>query len=417
MSPEKKLSSDKKSNKPRIVKGVIQLFLSIIILGSAVALASHYLNTSPKAKPRARTPKPPLVTVTSLHTQDISYEFDAMGTVTSAREIGLTPRVNGEIINISSEMVPGGHINQGEELFSIDPTDYEITILQLKSDLAKALSDLNLEMGNQRIAIKEFEILGQKVSDTEKDLMLRKPQLGIAKATVAAVEAQLKRARIDLQRTRVTAPFNGVVLSKNIDLGSRVSSNSSVAQLVGTDQFWIKVSLPVQQLRWLTIPAKAGETGSTARIYLQEKSGHSYYREGNVIRLAADLETEGRMAVIYVAVDDPLNLTPSNAEKPQLFLGSFVQVAFAGKELKQVFAIDRNYFHENNTVWVLAEDNTLEVKTVDVVARTKTHIYTSTSLGRQARLITSQISSPSQGTQLQLLGDKKESPKHTGAQQ
>lgn len=416
MSPEKQQISDKKSTKPRIVKGVIQLFLSIIILGSAVALASYYLNTSPKAKPRARSPKPPLVTVTSLQAQNISYEFDAMGTVTSAQEIGLIPRVNGEIISISPEMVPGGHVKQGEELFSIDPTDYEITILQLKSDLAKAVSDLNLEMGSQRIAIKEFEILGQKVSDIEKDLMLRKPQLGIAKATVAAVEAQLKRARIDLQRTKVTAPFNGVILSKNIDLGSRVSSNSPVGQLVGTDQFWIKVSLPVQQLRWLTIPSKSGENGSAVRIYLQEKSGKNLYRQGNVIRLAADLETEGRMAVLYVAIDDPLSLTSSNQEKPQLFLGSFVQVSFAGKELKQVFAIDRDYFHENNTVWLLAKDNSLEIKTVDVLARTKTHIYTSTPLGQQARLITSQIASPSQGTQLQLLGESK-SPKHKGAQQ
>ncbi|BHH86331.1 efflux RND transporter periplasmic adaptor subunit [Desulforhopalus sp. 52FAK] len=416
MSPEKTQSSETKSSKPHVVKGVIQLFLSIIILGGAVALASHYVNNSPKAKPRARSPKPPLVTVTSLQAQDISYEFDAMGTVTSAQEIGLIPRVNGEIISISPEMVPGGQITQGEELFSIDPTDYEITILQLKSDLAKAVSDLNLEMGNQRIAIKEFEILGQKVSDTEKDLMLRKPQLGIAKAAVAAVEAQLKRARIDLQRTRFTAPFNGVILSKNIDLGSRVSSNSPVGQLVGTDQFWVKVSLPVQQLRWLTIPAKAGEPGSVARIYLQEKSGKNLYRQGNVIRLAADLETEGRMAVIYVAVNDPLSLMPSNKAKPQLFLGSFVQVTFAGQELKQVFTIDRNYFHENNTVWLLAKDNTLEIRTVDVLARTKTHIYTSTSLGTQARLITSQISSPSQGTQLQVLEQIK-SPKHKGAQQ
>jgi len=416
MSQEKQNNSAQKSTKPRIVKGIFQLIFSILVLGCAGALASHYINTSPKAKPRARTPKLPLVTVTSLQPQDLSYEFSAMGTVTSAQQIGLTPRVSGEIINISSEMVPGGHVDQGDKLFTIDPTDYEITILQLQSDLAKAVSDLNLEMGSQRIAIKEFEILGQKVSDTEKDLMLRKPQLGIAKAEVAAVEAKLRRAKIDLERTKVTAPFNGVILSKNIDLGSRVSSNNPVVQLVGTDEFWVKVSLPVRQLQWLTIPVKSGESGSTTQIYLHEKGGNSPHREGSVIRLAADLETEGRMAVIYVAVKDPLSLSPSNRDKPQLFLGSFVQLSFAGKELTQVFAIDRNHLHENDTIWLLKEDNTLDIQTVDVLARTKTHVYTLSPLGNGTRLITSQISSPNLGTPLQLLGQTKP-PQRKGAQQ
>lgn len=415
MRPES-INREEKQAKPKVVKSIIQLLFSLIVLGCAVALASHYIKTSPKAKPRPRASKPPLVTVTQLKPHDASYTFEAMGTIVSAREIGITPRVSGEVVSISPDMVPGGHVAKGEELFTIDPADYEITILQLESDLAKAASDLNLEMGSQRIARKEYEILGQEVTKTEKDLMLRKPQLGIAKAAVAAAEAKLDRARLDLQRCKIIAPFNGVILAKNVDLGSRVNSNSSVGQLVGTDQFWVKVSVPVQQLKWLQVPSKISATGSLARIYLQDKNRTESYREGRVIRLAADLESEGRMAVLYVAINDPLCLVPANSDKPQLFLGSFVQVSFAGKKLSQVYAINRNYLHENDTIWLLNSDNTLDVKPIDILARNRTHVYSSTSLGQEITIITSQITTPTQGTALQLLGEK-DTAKFRGANQ
>ncbi|MFT5697161.1 MAG: RND family efflux transporter MFP subunit [Desulforhopalus sp.] len=393
------------TNKPKtsLPKILFQIIFSLIVLGCAVVLASHYIKTPPKAKPRTRTPIAPLVTVASIQPQNILYEFEAMGTVTSAKEIQLTPRVNGDITGISPEMAPGGYVKKGDHLVTIDPTDYELTILQLQSDLAKATSDLKLEMGSQRIAIKEFEILGQEVSDTEKTLMLREPQLGIAKATVASAEAKLKRAKIDLSRTKMTAPFNGVILSKSVDLGSHVSTSTPIARLVGTDQFWVKVNVPTSQLQWLDIPDNTSEPGSPARVFMQDNNQNTQHREGRVIRLSADLEAEGRMAVLYVSVDDPLSLSPENSKDPKLLLGSFVRVSFTGRELDNVYAINRNHLRENNTIWLLTRDNTLEIKQVDIIARTKEFIYTATTLNDHPRLITSQIPSPKAGTPLRLL--------------
>lgn len=385
---------------------IMQILSSLIVLGCAGVLAYYYLKTPPKAKPRARTPVAPLVTVASIQPENIYYEFEAMGTVVSAREIHLTPRVNGEITALSPEMVPGGYVKKGDHLVSIDPTDYELTILQLQSDLAKASSDFRLEMGSQRIAMKEFEILGEVVSDTEKELMLRKPQLGSARATVANAEARLKQAKVDLSRTGVTAPFNGVILSKSVDLGSYVSSTTPIAQLAGTDTFWVKVSLPVSQLQWLKIPENTSEVGSPARIFLNKNDENERYRDGRVLRLAADLEAEGRMAVLYVSVDDPLSLAPLNSKKPKLLLGGFVRVNFTGKELRNVYPLHRDHLHENDTLWLLTKDNTLDIKNVDIIARTKEHVYIAAS-DKTLRLITSQIPNPSGGTQLQLLEKNK----------
>ncbi|PHR27578.1 MAG: hypothetical protein COA36_09110 [Desulfotalea sp.] len=403
MSSDPQPAPAKTTPKSSVQRIILQILGSLIVLGCAAALAFYFMQTPPKAKPRTRMPVIPLVTITSLHAQNIVYHFAAMGTVTSAREIQITPRVSGEIISLSPEMAPGGYVKTGDDLFSIDPTDYELTILQLQSELAKVSSALRLEMGSQRIAIKEFELLGQTVSAIEKKLMLREPQLGVAKAAVTNAEAKLKRAEINLARTHVTAPFNGVIINKTMNLGSHVSPTTPVAQLVGTDQFWIKTSLPVSQLKWLDIPQNNSESGSAARISMQEDAQHSTYREGRVIRLAAALETKGRMAVVYISVDDPLALTSAHNKEAKLLLGSFVQVTFTGKELKNVYAIDRNLIHENDTIWLLTQDNTLEIKKIEIIARTKKQIYTTTILAGPPRLITSQIPSPKQGTPLQLL--------------
>jgi RND family efflux transporter MFP subunit len=394
---------------------IVQILLAIIVLGGAVALSSHYIKTPPKAKPRERTPIAPLVTVRSISPQDLIYEFDAMGTVGSAREVQLSPQVSGEIIRMSPDMVPGGHFKQGDHLISIDPTDYELTILQLQSDLAKASSDLILEMGNQRIAMKEFEILGQKVSDTEKKLMLREPQLGIAKANVENAKAKLKRAEIDLARTEVTAPFNGVILSRSVNIGSRVSPGSSLAQIAGTDQFWVKVSLPVSQLQWLDIPATTSATGSSARIFLQNNDRETPQRAGRIVRLAADLEAAGRMAVLYVAVDDPLSLAPGNSGKTKLLLGSFVQVVFQGRKLEDVYVIDRNHLHEDDTLWLFSKENSLEIRKVDILARSKDKVYVSSNLEPGTLLITSQLANAADGMPLQLPGKNKNKQNATKA--
>ena len=85
MSIENKNPLENTPHKTGWVRILLQLLFTIIFIGCAVALSKHYLNTPPKAKPKKRTPVAPLVTITTLSQQDIQYEFDAMGTVVSAR--------------------------------------------------------------------------------------------------------------------------------------------------------------------------------------------------------------------------------------------------------------------------------------------------------------------------------------------
>jgi len=388
--------------KKRPVAVFLQFFLSVIILGGSVLLAAYYLRTGPEAQSRKRDPSPPLVQITAVEYGAHRLTIKGMGTVLASKEINLTSGVGGEIIAISDNMVPGGFFVKDEKLVTIDPIDYQLTVRQLQSEVAKAQNDFELEMGNQRIAQKEYEILGQEVSETEKKLMLREPQLNIKKATLQAAKAALAQAELNLQRTQVKAPFNGIVLARSVNFGTRVTASTVLATLVGSDEFWLKLAIPTNQLKWITFPGD-GKEGSKAKIYLQEKVTGDTFRTGRIIRLAADVDDKSRMAAVYVAIKDPLCRLPENSHKPKLLLGSFAQADIEGIKLASVVAISRDHLRENNSIWIKKDDNTMEIRTVNIVAKTNDQVFIESGVSNGERLIVSGLSSPIAGTKVRPL--------------
>jgi RND family efflux transporter MFP subunit len=391
-------------NKKRLIAILLQVLLSIAVLGCGVALAAYYLKTGPEAKPRKREPNPPLVEVKQINYAPHRFTVNGMGTVLAAKEINLTPGVGGEIISMHDKMVPGGFFAKDDVLADIDPLDYELAVKRLQSEVAKVQNELELEMGNQRISQKEFELLGQEVSETEKKLMLREPQLAMQKATLDGAKATLAQAELNLKRTRIKAPFNGVVLSRSVNIGARVSESTVLARLVGTDEFWLKLAIPTDQLKWITFPADdKNRQGSRVRIFLRQTAKEDNFLIGRVVRLAADVEEQGRMAAVYVSVSDPLSLLPENREKPQLLLGSFVRAEIEGSQLASVVAINRDYLREGDRVWLMNGDNSLEIREVDIIAKNNDLIFIGPGLADGEKLIVSGLSSPVAGIPVKLL--------------
>lgn len=399
--------------KKSLVATLVRFLLPIIVLAVGVLIFNNLVKTKPKAKPRIRPVHETIVQVSTVSFKQEQTSITAMGSVVAAREIELRPRVTGEILSMDESMVPGGYLEKGNNILKIDAADYELIVMQLESDVAMAKSNLSIELGRQLVAQKEFELLGEIASDEEKKLMLRTPQLNNQKAILKASEAKLRRARLDLTRTRLKSPFNAVVRSRNINVGTRVSSSSVLASLVGTDMFWVELALPVEQLKWLTFPQhNSSENGALVHIYPQSTGNSDVFRTGHVVRLAAELEERGRMARIFVEVEDPLCLKAENKSLPPLFLGSFVRAVITGTTMDSAFSLQRSHLRDGNTVWLLGNDGTLNVKTVSIAFRDKETVLVSDGVIDGDKLITSNISAPVAGMRLRLEGDNpKKGPK------
>jgi RND family efflux transporter MFP subunit len=383
----------------------LKVLVPLAIVVAAGAGSYLTLVSAPKAKMR-----PPQVIRQSVETRqaaltDHRVVVDVMGTVTAAREIGLKSQVSGKVVKVSPDFVPGGFFQAGEPILNIDAKDYELAVQEVEAEVTEAEYDLKVEQGYQKVSAREWDLLQEagKSTQAEADLALRKPHLAKAQADLRAAKAKLEQARIDLSRTRVDAPFAAMVESKDTDLGAAVAEQGSLATLVGTDEFWIQASVPVDRLGWINLPSATRPEGSKARIISGSGAVESV-REGRVVRLLPSLEDEGRMARVLIAVKDPLNLEGRPGVKP-LLLGSYVSVKIEGNELTGVYAVPRTAFRDNSRVWVLADDGTLDIRTVDPVWKDENSIVIREGLKPGERIVMSDLSAPVQGMLLNGVDD------------
>ncbi len=374
-----------------------------IILALGVMVMLHLMNTSPKAKPGNKRQQQTIVQVEPVSFTRHATAVTALGNVMASKQIDLKPQISGEVIGLSPSLVAGGFFKKADRLLEIDDTDYRIELLELETDLSTAQSALEIEMGSQRIAQKEYELLGEEASDAEKRLMLRNPQLLQQQAAVKAAEARVEKGRLNLERTKITAPFNGVTIEQGVNIGAQVSTTSTLASIAGTDIFWVELAVPVEKLQWIKLPGETpDETGSKVKIFTGSTS--KQYRMGRVIRMAADLEDKGRMAKVYVEVKDPLCLVAENSDKGRLFLGSYVKAEIEGKDIDKIVYLSRSKLRDNDTVWLYGEDGTLIKKHVEVAFRGNEFVLVH-GLQEGDKLIVSNIAAPVEGMLLTLEGD------------
>lgn len=385
---------------------IVRIVLSLVILAVGIGTASYLKNSAPPTLKRPPVKLSPTVRIQTVKPSSYPIVVTAMGTVVPDREVVLKSRVSGEIVEIHSEFTEGGFIKKGMKIIQIDPKDYELALARKKSALTDAESALKLELGHQAVAKREWDLLnqGKPALDMETELALRRPHLSKVRADLAAAEAELKAAMLDLERTQILSPFNAMVRSKSVDLGSQVTLQEPLAELVGTDAYRIQVSLPVDRLEWIDVPVKAGDPGSKARIIY----GQGHECTGTVIRLMGDLSAEGRMARILVEVADPLGLKDSKQNRAPLLIGEYVRVKIIGRKLDNVFQIPRTALRDNSNVWITDENQTLEIRNVHPVWRDADIVLLKDGLKSGEQLIVSDLPAPVDGMTVQIQPYKSE---------
>lgn len=395
--------------------GAARIIIAALILVGAFAAYRHQMNTSPRAGRKKPPPQARLVQVIPAQKADCVTTVTGDGIVMPAREVTLRPQVTGRLVEVSDDVVPGGIIQAGQKLMAVDHRDYEILVRQRQYDVTNAVTNLKLEQGNQAIARQEYELLGEEISEEDRELVLRGPQLASAQAAEGSAKAALQKAKLDLSRCDIIAPFNAIIQNKQVDLGATVSVNTNLMTLIGTDEAWIEVKVPIDKLKWLTIPRQNGTSGSKVKISNTRAWGADRFRTGRVMRLIGELETQGRLARLLVAVEDPFCLKPENREQPQLLMGSYVSAEIEGKTLNSVFPVKWTYLRgENNQVWIMDKKDKLEIRPVQVVFHDVEQVYVSEGLVEGEKLIVTDIAAPVEGMPLRIASAKGQSPGKQG---
>lgn len=375
---------------------ILRILPVLVLLAGSLAVYALF-QSAPIAERKPRLQQARLVEVITAQNHPQTVQITAWGTVMPARRISLRAQVSGQVKTASPDFVPGGRFQQGDVLLEIEDADYVFQVQQRESDLAKAQAELEMEQGNQFIAQTEFGLLKEPVSEVQQRLMLRKPQLAAAKAQAASARAALEAAKLALARTRITAPFDAVILERQVTQGSFITNNTEIAALAGVNAYWVELSLPVADLRWIKVPEKPEDTGSPVRIHDQFAWQPGAFRTGEVIQLLSELDSKGRMARLLVEVKAPLK-----AQSPELLLGAYVRAEIEGIELEHVFQIPRNLLRENDRVWIMNAEDQLEIRPVTVSYRGEEAVLIREGLKAGERIVATEFATATQGMPLRV---------------
>lgn len=359
------------SPREKLILGFICVVIVVVGVGAGFAIST--MKKKPKKAERAAQVQ--VVETMQVSKQDKQIHVPAMGTVIPAVDVNIVPEVSGNIIEVSPNFVPGGRFEKGEVLLKINPKDYEFDLIKKQAVLEKAKSALQLEQGNQDIAKREWEILGSGdvSSQLDKELALRKPQLMEKIANMNSAKADVGLAKINLERTEIKAPFNAIIKSTSVNVGKQVSTQTQIAQLVGTDAYWVQVSLPVNSLKYIDINnrLKQGE------VRAQVKANSGVIVDGYVRKLLSDVDADGKMARMIIEVSDvfPNANNSDGFSAAPLLLDDYVDVIIEGINVSNIFAIPRAALRDGDAVYLMSTDNKLKITQPEIIWRGAKEVY------------------------------------------
>jgi len=404
--------TETKRRPPRLAVWIYRMLPTLIILGG-IAIAAALILAAPEPERKPPPPLQSLVTISHPVLQDQPVIVRAMGTVLPSREVSIRPRVSGEVISTHPDFKEGTRFSKGDTLITIDPADYEIAITRADAQVARANYDYQLELGYQDVAKREWSLIreGRAASEREALLALRKPQLQNVQAGLASAQAELKQAQLNLARTEIKVPFNSQILTRQAEVGAVASTQEPVATLVGSDEYWVQVSIPIDRLRALPGFEDPEKHNIEATVFFSRDASRQWV--GRVIRLLPALEQSGRMARLLVAIADPLDQNPDTP----LLLSSYVYVELKGRPLPHTALLPRVALREGSTLWLATPENELEIRPVTVAWRDAEFVYISDGIAATDRVILSAVAIPVSGMPLVIQNDTHALPATTGADQ
>ncbi|RKY17155.1 MAG: efflux RND transporter periplasmic adaptor subunit, partial [Planctomycetota bacterium] len=318
----------------------------------------------------------PLVRAVQARQESVRFDVLSHGTVTPRTESSLVPQVPGRVEWVSPSFVAGGFFEQGQALLRLDKRDHELAVVAAQADVAQAEMTLALEQSECDVAREEWEAREQGEAG---DLVLRVPQLARAQAGLAAAEAALERARLDLGRTTISAPYAGRVRQRSVDRGAYVQPGQRLAVLYAVDQAEIRLPVPDSELAFLDLPlAYRGEAPPDGHLPVTVRAvfaGRGWSWQGRVVRTEGEIDPTNRMLHLVVAVDDPYG-SGGEPGRPPLAVGMFVECVLHGRKLPEAIVLPSAALRKDDYVFVV-QGGRLQRREVQLLRRERERVVLS----------------------------------------
>jgi RND family efflux transporter MFP subunit len=287
--------------------------------GAALLLAASLAGCKPDNKYVA--PPPPSVTVAHPEARTITRYYETSGTTAAVNQADLMARVQGFLV--SQNYTDGQSVKKGDLLFTIEPQPYKAKLdqAQAQQDAAQALVAQSDAEYNRNASLSKSNFASGSALDQSRAAR------DSNRANFSATQANTQLAKINYDYTQVTAPFDGVVTTHLVSVGSLVGANgpTKLATILQLDPVDVNFNISDQELQ--RYRAALAAKGLVARdlagtipveVGLQTETGYPHSGKIDYVAPLVDNAT-GTVAVRAVLANEARGLPP----------GSFVRVRLA----------------------------------------------------------------------------------------
>ena len=412
------------------MRKVLLVLVPIVLLAAGAVGTSYLIRTKPRVEPSPPTERVWTVDAVAVRLTDEQPDIQLFGKIFAARQIQVRTLVTGQVVKIHPNLVEGGLVRRGEVILAIDEFEYRSALKESEARLAEVRARI-VEREARRLAEtqalkRDREILAVLARDLKRARQLRKRgnisvqsldkkrlelsrqqraivlrQNGIdaeaarleqEKATIERLDVAVQRARYNLERTRVRAPFDGVFQNVTAQAGQRLSVNDRVGSLIDTGRLEARFHISDAQYGRLTGTSQ-GVIGRKARV-IWRVGQRELVLNAVIARVGAQIDAASGGVELFARIE---NREASASLRP----GAFVEVLIPDRVYARVARVPETVLHPGNVVYGV-DDGRLVQRRAAIVGRVGNDVLLRGGLSEGERLVTTQSVAIAPGLRVEL---------------
>lgn len=413
------------------------------LIMAGVLIASGYLMNQLAESRKERPKRVQREAVYTVETQILKASnnqptISVYGELIAGRSLNLTSLVNGTVIEVNPKVKVGASVEAGETLIELDPFSFEIAVAEAKANLKEAtaavletktritMEETGLKRAREQMVLGETDLerarallsrntvtqrtveerelaLSQRraaFQTSQANIAIQKAQLEARLATVERLQALVRRAEDEREKTTLTAPFNAVVQAVNVEVGQTITSTLNIITLYESETLDAQFVLSDGQYGRLI----ANNT------QLQDRPVNVIWKVGaSIVEIPAKIDRVGAEIAAGQGGVSVFARLDKSAIAQGVRPGAFVNVAVPDQSFTKTFRIPETALFEGNTVYVVNPENRLSARTIEIAAFDGQSIIVGGGLKEGDEIITTQIAEVGDGVLIRREGSATES--------
>ena len=372
------------------MKKILKFSAPVLVLAAGFVIIQVLIAAKPEPEKKDEEARPISLYVDEVKSEVVTLSVRTQGEVRPKTEIDLIPQVSGRIVAMSESFNEGAEFTPDSMLLKIDDTDYRLAAIRAEARVAEAQTELEREQATAKMKAEEWRD-GRKDQEPTP-FALNLTQVKQAEAMLLSAKADLRKTRLDLERTEIRVPFYGRVRERHVGIGQFVTAGTVVARVFSIDIAEVRLPLTDSQLVELKLPLgyMAEDPLTAPRVNFRAALGdREFFWQGHIVRIDAAVNKDTRLIYATAEVIDPYGLGAT--EGMPMAVGMFVSAEIEGVEEQAAYVMPRLALRNEDKVYVINAENHLQIRTVKVLSTSEDQVMVTSGVSQGEHVVTSTL--------------------------